>query len=50
MTTSHDAPQRRHVAEEEKSRPSEINGSAIMTAWLGILLINATVMIAIFLR
>jgi hypothetical protein len=42
--------QRPHLTEEESSRPSDIAGSAIMAAWLGILLVNAAVMIAIFFR
>ncbi len=35
---------------EENSRSSDITSSAIMAAWLGILLIGAAVMTAIFFR
>jgi len=38
------------LTEVESSRPSAITGSDIMAAWLGVLLINAAVMIAIFFR
>jgi hypothetical protein len=42
--------QRPHVTEEESGRPSILTGSDVMAAWLGALLINAAVMIAIFFR
>jgi hypothetical protein len=42
--------QRRLLTEVESSRPSAITASDIMAAWLGVLLINAAVMIAIFFR
>jgi hypothetical protein len=41
------APHWRHQTEESR-RPSAITGSHIMAAWLGVLLINAAVMVAIF--
>ncbi len=50
MPTPRHALQRPDLTEEESSRPSSITGSDIMAAWLGVLLINAAVMIATFFR
>jgi hypothetical protein len=50
LATPQDALQRPLLTEVESSRPSAITGSDIMAAWLGVLLINAAVMIAIFFR
>jgi hypothetical protein len=35
---------------EPSVKPSRISGSDIMAAWLGVLLINAAVMVATFFR
>ncbi len=50
MAMSRHELQRPHLTEEENSRSPDITGSAIMAPWLGILLISAAVMTAIFFR
>jgi hypothetical protein len=44
------APYRPDLSEEASRTPSRISGSDITAAWLGVLLINAAVMIATFFR
>ncbi len=50
MRMPHTALHRPDLAEEESRRPASISRGDIMTAWLGVLLINTAVMIATLFR
>ncbi len=50
MATTRYAPQWRYLPEDESVRPSAITSSDIVAAWLGVFLMAAAALIAIFFR
>jgi len=50
MPLSRTVPLRPDLADGESTRPARISGGDIMAAWLGVLLINAAVLVATCLR